>query len=190
MGIDPSWTYPEPPKRPVRKDDPVIGVALGILLGVVMLFWGIAFAMGHRGFDMWLFLFIALAMLAGVIYGSRADRELAMKKAELVAKGVHCWGRILGVAPKGGSASMNGRHASTVRITVEAFAAPAPTGVQPHAVGTRVADKVDIEAEVSQLQFALMIPGHFCAFLLHPTDHRHTRLDGFVTAQGLVVAKI
>ncbi|WP_342380748.1 hypothetical protein NVS55_13910 [Myxococcus stipitatus] len=77
-----------------------------------------------------------------------------------------------------------------MRIPVEAFAAPTPSGVQSHAVGTLPADKVDIEAEVSPLQFALMIPGHFCAFLLHPTDHRHTRLDGFVTAQGIIVAKI
>ncbi len=77
-----------------------------------------------------------------------------------------------------------------VRITVEANAAVDPRGVQPHAVGTRVADQVVIGAEVSELQFALMIPGYFCAFLLHPRDHRNTRLDGFVTAQGQVVAKL
>ncbi|WNZ60863.1 hypothetical protein QEG98_33805 [Myxococcus sp. MxC21-1] len=102
-----------------------------------------------------------LVLVAGFVYGARGDRELQQKKSELLAEGVRCWGRILGIAPRGDSTTINGRRWMGVLITVEAYAAVDPRGVQPHAVGTRVADQVVIGAEVSELQFALMIPGYF-----------------------------
>ncbi|MFY1828375.1 hypothetical protein ACN47A_20795 [Myxococcus fulvus] len=189
-GIDPSWVYPEPARRPVRKEDPAIAVALWVLVGVFVLFPLLALGMGRRDPFIWGCLLTVVAFIFIFRYGNREDRKLQAKNAELVADGVRCWGRILGVAHAGASTSVNGRSWVTVRITVEAFAAPHPGGAQPHAVGAPVADKVVIVAEVSPLQFGLLVPGHYCAFTLHPRDPSYTALHGFVTAQGLVVAKL
>ncbi|GEN11975.1 hypothetical protein MFU01_70120 [Myxococcus fulvus] len=190
MVIDPRWVYPEPEVRRVRKEDPAIAVTVWTLVGVVVLLALLALSMGSRHPFIW----ITLATVGLFVFlfrqGSREERELRQKKSELVTEGVRCWGRILGVAHAGASTTVNGRSWVSVRITVEAFAAPHPGGVQPHAVGTQVADKVVILAEVSPLQFGLLIPGHYCAFTLHPRDPSYTALHGFVTAQGLVVARL
>ncbi|MCP3063762.1 hypothetical protein LXT21_33805 [Myxococcus sp. K38C18041901] len=128
-------------------------------------------------------------LIGGGAYGIRQRRKQHAKKREVVEAGVRCWGRILSAVHWGESPSVNGGSWAVVRLTIEAFVAPQPWGVQVHAVGTRVADKVVLDAQVSPLELPLLIPGRYCALLLHLEGTGHAVVDGFVTAEGRVLGR-
>ncbi|AKT42506.1 hypothetical protein [Chondromyces crocatus] len=191
-GAGPDWPYPEPAGyRSVHK--PLLEALVYGFICLVVTVVSLVLAVPRLEGELLLGLSgVALAIVFAWlgVRGVRDALEEARVGEETVRAGLPCWGRIVHTARGQYANKVNHLRWIQMKLTVEPYAAKTSRsipGERQYAVGERVAEQVTFTWYISELQMAMLQPGHYCAFLLHPTHRSKVYLDSFATPQGSIV---